>query len=361
MVDNHIERIDWGALGRVAADVDTGEPFDAAAVRSLALELWRSESLPAEADRRRRRVLMGLRSPYTAFASGEQLRDLVVDGFWAPYFAASTPLMERALASLGRQCIAPFRAEDLVRVLRALLDGLQGQSTMEPGSVTAELYANVLTGLLVTLTVPVGRDESLADVEAALRGPSRRADTTDMAQLRATAISALGLFDRDVTNVTFSQVAAVTGMSIDALIQQFGTVRRVAAMAFAQVLARVQESATRHLSHDPMRALADTLCDIARMAQQHPHVAAALLYERSEQAVSGNARSTASRVGVDIRAAVPLSIAVAGVLGAVAGSSGVDVDSLAADMVDLTLLYAGTRSSWAPADVARRAVSLLPT
>lgn len=270
------------------------------------------------------------------------------------------PLVDQALDVIGRTLIPPFRTEDVVRLLRAVLDGLVAQSLLEPGAIDSRFYADALTGVLVTLTAPSGRDESLADLEAVLTAATGATEQFEVVLVQDLAISALHLFDRNVERLTFSQIAAALEQPIGVLLEKYVTVRRMAAIAFAEVLPRVEESAARYLTADPVRALADTLCDIARMAQQHPHVAAALLYERSEQASVALAGRWWAGTSADIRFAVPLSDRVAQVLAAVPSAAGVDVASLADDMVDLTLLFAGTRSSWSPADVAHRAVSLLP-
>jgi AcrR family transcriptional regulator len=359
MVDHHMDRGDRLVREQLSAQVAAGLHFHAASVRAVAVEVWGSETSEAEAIHRRRRAILSHTSE-TSFASGERLGDLILDRFWRPYLDASIPLVDRALDVIGRTTIPPFCNEDIVRLLRAVLDGLVAQSLLEPGRIDSHFYADALTGVLVTLTAPTGRDQSLADLEGSLTAPGDRAQAGDVDSVRKLAVSALDQFDRTLDDVTFSQIAAATDTRVDLLFHWYGTVRRMAAVAFADVLPRLERSSTRYLATDPMRALADTLCDVARMAQQHPHVAAALVFERSEQAVAGPEHRDWVGTSADVTFAVPIADGVARVLGRVPLPDGLDVIGLAADMVDLTLLYAGTRLSWAPADVAGRAISLLP-
>lgn len=114
---------------------------------------------------------------------------------------------------------------------------------------------------------------------------------------------AAGLFSEGYADVGLAVVAAAAGadVSVESIVDAFGTSRSVAAVSFARHLDAVAVAAVRRRDTSVEVALLDVVTEWPR-AQAEPWVAVALVHER----VLAESSRSHQLVGLDVRRGVPL-------------------------------------------------------
>lgn len=350
MVDHlldHRPTTELEVLEAVLREEDAGVDL----IRAAAEADWAIHAEPNVRAASLREALVENRASLTVFPDGSDLRSKLDEG-WRRFLTSMVPLYDRFLEATDRSMVPPLDTARLARVLSALTDGLYRQSILQPTEVDDELYASLISMLATALTTPASRRASLEDVELELRRSIPVPAGAD--RLQEIAIAVADLFEVGVPAVTFSQIGQCAGISAREVAEMFGTVRRVAAVSFAEFLPDLVRSANRHRRTDPSRALCDVLCDIARGAQRRPTTALSLLRERAE-ANLGLPEPT----GIDIRFVVPIALCVMTPLAEVPGVRWEDVPATSANLIDVCLLLGSTRPNLSPAEIAASAVGML--
>src|SRR5690606_25310500 len=129
------------------------------------------------------------------------------------------PSFERVLAALEREMMPPFDALDLAVALLALAAGLQMRRGGDDDSAREDLYADIVTALVVTVTRPAGErveGGELAALEVQLgapRVPSVPADDGTETWRRIADAAAPLFVGRLVSEVRVAEIAEVAGVS----------------------------------------------------------------------------------------------------------------------------------------------------
>jgi AcrR family transcriptional regulator len=325
------------------------------AIRSACELNW--NRLTSEEQQRYMRRLMRLFAGTGSTVDGARLSELLRSRYWGRFVPDVEELYDRILSQLGLRWREPFDAGVLARAGA----GWWIQQWMVDRSLRARTYADVLVALVSAATVPADHAGEIAELELALPeifrevGADHR-DAVDFPERHQLAARAAPLFDDDFDDVTLTDVARAMGLPVREVSTRFGSVRRVAALAFARHLPAVDEAGARRTHLDPMVGLADLLCELARRAQSDRQCARALLAERI-----GAQLDAPQAVEVDdIRISVPLGPLLFEVARPVTDLGPEQLYDVAALMVDTALDYAMTRPDAAPAAVADLVLRLLP-
>ena len=262
---------------------------------------------------------------------------------------------------VGRAPIEPFTLDRLATAFTALFQGLVLRHAVEPEAVDDDLFPDLVSVLVSSLSQPQGADHRMADLVAPFaivhgdtpqaRSGARRRRETMVRILDASA----GLFADGWESITASEIAERAGVSVQTVLNQFHSVRAVAASTFAVHVPGVIEAAEMARTGDAGSGgiLHAMLVALAEGAAEDPACARALLAERSATALQrGNHRGR-----FDIRLEVPLDDAVLG------GLDGLDLGDaepadLSVTLVDFVLGHAMIRAGRA-AETADLALSLV--
>jgi AcrR family transcriptional regulator len=244
-------------------------------------------------------------------------------------------MSEEVLRRSRRTPVEPFTVERMVLALTALFNGLAQRHALDPGAVDDELFADVASVLVATLTQPVGSRRHVEDV-AALDGlglsPQARVGALRRDATRRRIVErAAGLFADGWDDVTASDVADRSGVSTQTVLNAFGSVRSVAAATFGRHL---QTVALPEDGRSGVEALRSVLVQLAAAASADAGAARALLDERLDD----RHRRPLERSGVD--EFVPLAELVEPLVAAVLegdGDEGPSADELTGAVVDLVL------------------------
>jgi AcrR family transcriptional regulator len=190
---------------------------------------------------------------------------------------AMLPAYRRGLAAIGREVMPPFHEHDLAVALTALGAGLRARHIAEAGSVRPDLYADLVSALVIAVTRPVGEQvretETLSDrdrpvvVRPGNVGPERPGSTW-----RQIAEAAAPLFaERMVGDVKVVEIAEVAGVSASTVYQRFGSVGAVAAAGWAQLLPELEAIASKPLTTDegPILRMEQVLMRYIQLARQN--------------------------------------------------------------------------------------------
>jgi AcrR family transcriptional regulator len=320
--------------------------FDAEAIRAGILGYWQLRARPEERQRAHRSRLLASRAWQTTMPDGRHLDQVLVEGMARSHVELDAPSLDALLERLGRQWVPPFETSTVVRIVEAMCAGLLDQAELEPGSIDEQVFADALSAILLTFSHHAPAAAGIADFGVAdLAAPS-----DDLRHAQEIAAASIGVFDRDPAELTLSQVALETGRQHSELTELFGTVRRMAAIAFVVAYPAVAESANRRLLTDPDRAVVDALCDIARTARDHPHVARALLAERRADP------DPTAGPAIEIRMAVPIGLALSPALRMTGRVPSADLARVVGEMIEVVLEVASSNPRLAPADVAVEAL-----
>ena len=244
-------------------------------------------------------------------------------------------MSEEVLRRSRRTPVDPFTVERMVVALTALFNGLAQRHALDPDAVDDELFADVVTVLVATLTQPVGSRRHVEDV-AALDGldlsPQARVGALRRDATRRRIVErAAGLFADGWDEVTASDVADRAGVSTQTVLNAFGSVRSVAAATFGR---HVQAAEVPDDGESGTAALRSVLVQLAVAASADAGAARALLDERLDD----RHRRPLERPGVD--EFVPLAELVGPLVVGVVGddpSARPSADELTGAVVDLVL------------------------
>lgn len=331
----------------------------AAAVRAAAQFNWDIINSVEELDieRRLRRVLILALGPG---ASAAALRSRLRSELWGECRGLIEHMLQALLDSAGRRLVDPITVADMAQLSGALADGLLTERLSGDVEIRSGLYADAVVALMQALSVPDGVQRTFADVDAGLRRLATRPaapDTTDPVDV---ACAAAGLFSEGYADVGLAAVAAAAGadVSVESIVDAFGTSRSVAAVSFARHLDAVAAAAVRRRDTSVEVALSDVVTELARRAQTEPWVAAALVHERVLARVSDPDRL----VGLDVRRAVPLDDLIGDLLAELRpGWERREVDATAALVVDAVLNQSAGRSEEALGALVARVLRLVPS
>lgn len=273
----------------------------------------------------------------------------------------ATATWQLILDRTGRTIVRPFTLERLATVLTAMFHGLAIRSAVDPDQVDDKLFADVVTTLAATVTIPAVTPAHRADPGIPVRedaslspqarsGARRRRATRS----RITAASA-DLFSHGWEGISVTDVAERAGVSPQTVINLFRSVRTVAATTFARHVGPIR-AATDRLPSDaaPIDVLRTALVSLAECVTSDPEGARALLAERLEIAL----HSGAHLVEHDVRVEVPLTEILIDPLGQL-GLEATELIETATTLVDFVLGHGLTRPS-READTAELALRLLP-
>ncbi|HAS13334.1 MAG TPA: hypothetical protein DCS55_22915 [Acidimicrobiaceae bacterium] len=168
--------------------------------------------------------------------------------------ASVLPAYRRGLASIGREMMPPFTDGDLAVALTAIGAGLKARRIADPDAVRPELYADLVSALVIGVTRPVGEQvegSELSSLERQLVSPpsSVLPPKAGSGTWRHIAEAAAPLFsDRRVGEVKVAEVAAAAGVSASTVYHQFGTVSAVAAAGWIRYLPELEAISTEPLT-----------------------------------------------------------------------------------------------------------------
>jgi AcrR family transcriptional regulator len=328
----------------------------AGAIRGACALNWQRLTSPDQVRFMRR--LMRLLAGTGSAVDGARQAELIRTQYWGRFLPEVEELYDRILSRLGLQWREPFDATALARAGA----GWWVQQWMVDPSVRPETYADVFVALVSAATVPADHAGEIAELELALPQifddvGANDAEPVDLDELHALAARTAPLFDAGYEEVTMTDLARAIGLPVREVSERFGSVRRVAALAFARHLPAVEEAAARRAHVDPLVGLADLLCELARCAQADRQCARALLGERIK------AQMEAPRVKRpdDIRAQVAFGPALFRSAAEVSDLSPNELYDVVALVVDTVLTRSITRPETSPAAVADTALQLFPT
>lgn len=208
------------------------------------------------------------------------------------------PAYRRGLKAIGREVMPPFREHDLAVALTALGAGLRARHVADAGSVRPDLYADLVSALVIAVTRPVGEQvretETLADLDRPVvvrpgTVKPERAGTT----WRQIAEAAAPLFaERMVGDVKIAEIAEVAGVSPSTVYQRFGSVSAVAAAGWAQLLPELEGIASKPLTTEegPILRMEQVLTRYIQLGRQNRGALEGQMLEALAGASSGPER-----------------------------------------------------------------------
>jgi AcrR family transcriptional regulator len=264
-------------------------------------------------------------------------------------------LLERT----GLTLIEGFTTGRMSTALTALWQGLQLRRALEPAAVDDDLFPEVAT--LLTAAVVQGRgvrrrlEDAAAPLDEADLSPQARSGARRRRQTRRRIIEAsTGRFDHGWEEVTATEVAEWSEVSVQTVFNLFQSVRGVAASTFRRHYRAYDEAVQSRLPTDPLDALRAGLVVLALAAAQDPEPARALLSER----LAAHGRHGDTLVEGDIRVELPLVLVAVQPLERMGldGTTAVDVGST---LVNFVLAHAIPRPGRAD-ETVELALRLLP-
>lgn len=284
---------------------------------------------------------------------GAAMRSVIQVQYWDVFRPQLEQMLDITFLGAGRCLVEPFTTHDLAIVGGALAEGMLLESAVRPADIRDDLYADAMVALARSVTVPVARQRSMAEIGAELH-LGALGERSGAAQFVAIAQAAAPLFDDGFDDVGFASIleSSDVDLPVESLLEAFGSARMVAAVSFSRHIADLRAASERRRSISDELALADVVLTLARAAQAEPWVALALAQERLEAGV----RSVGD--GIDgVSTLVPLDDVVAPLL---AGADQRERSVLAATVVDLTLSMAAVRPTEALSTLVARVMQILP-
>jgi AcrR family transcriptional regulator len=260
-----------------------------------------------------------------------------------------------AAESAGCRLLSPLTYEDLAQAGAALSVGLQHAWGCRPESVRPDLLGDILTAVCSAVLVSADRPGAIQELDASLPLPPASPPVAPQ-ELLANAASVAHLFSADVDVPTTAEIGAQLACTPTELVHRFGSIRRVAAMAFARHLPDVEAATLRRPGAMAEVRLADGLQELARCVWADRVCAKALLVERLEEEAEGESGTQRGRIG-DL---VPLSAGLRQPLGELIGGSRTECEDLAKVMVDLVLGYGVTHPQGSLSRLTELAMRLVP-
>lgn len=238
----------------------------------------------------------------------------------------------------GRVMVEPFTVDRVVVGLGALFQGLAQRHAVDPDLVDDQLFADMATVLIATLTQPAGAGRRVADItrfdpasdDADPVSPQARAGAARRQTTRRRIVAAaVGAFADGWQHVTAAEVATLSGVSTQTVLNAFGSVQGVAAATFTRHAAEL--AALAAAPGGDREVLARTLHRLAELGATEPGAARALLDARLEPHLHGSAQLPVDELVALDDVLVPVVAACA---------DGEDPTELTAALVDLTLRQA---------------------
>ncbi len=200
---------------------------------------------------------------------------------------AVVPAYADATRALGREMLPPFTVDDLAVILAAFADGLLMRSGVDPDGVRDDLFADLVSALVIALTRPVSERaerSELATLEAQLGGPPpvRGDGEGARGRWRHIAEAAAPLFaERRVSEVRVSEIAAAAGVSTSTVYHQFGSVSAVAAAGWWQHLPELEAISSRPLTADegPVQRIEQVLTRFVELCRENRGMLEGLVLE----------------------------------------------------------------------------------
>lgn len=205
------------------------------------------------------------------------------------------PAYRSGLEAIGREVMPPFSEHDLAVVLTALGAGLKARHVADPASVRNELYADLVSALVIAVTRPVGEQVREVETLSALDRPvvvrtgpvaPERASTTWFQIAEAAA----PLFaERPLNDVRIAEIAEVAGVSASTVYHQFGSVSAVAAAGWTRHLPELEAIASRPLTTDegPIVRMEQVLTRYIQLARENRGALEGQVLEGVARASSG--------------------------------------------------------------------------
>jgi len=312
------------------------------AIRAASLHVWEEFTTDPRlaAATRRLLLLQAHRDTLLPQPDGDaRTVGQLVDRTMAEGERAGIAMSAEVLRRSRRVPVEPFTVDRLVVALTGLFNGLAQRHALDPGAVDDELFADVVTVLVATLTQPLGSRRQVDDV-AALAGldlsPQARVGAMRRDATRRRIVErAAGLFTDGWEEVTASEVADRSGVSTQTVLNAFSSVRLVAAATFGRHLPPLAAAAGADGDDaTPTDRLHRVLVGLATAAAADAGAARALLDERLDD----RHRRPLERPRVD--EFVPLVELVEPLVGEVLGTDPAarpSVDELTGATVDLVL------------------------
>jgi AcrR family transcriptional regulator len=311
----------------------------AATVREAAAANWTVLTSPEEVvfERRLTRCYSA-----TGVEDGGAVVERSLERFNRLWVEELAVVYERAAAAMGLRPVEPFTFKEIAQVIAAMTEGLLHHWMCDPHSVRDELLADLAVVIASVLTAPA--DQSVALEEISARLPSGAVTAREGRAADVTAAAGVApLFTDGLDGVTLTEVAEALGWLPDAVLERFGSVRRVAAVSFARHLPEVEQAALRRKGATPAVRLTDAAFELARRVEGDPWCALALHLERLEARARDAATPGSSQPDRGIDLLVPISRQFQTLLPEVRGELPDSCEEPADLLVDMVLGYGSTR------------------
>ena len=213
------------------------------------------------------------------------------------------------LEAAGRTIAEPFDSDRLTVALTAMFHGLVIRHAVDPDAVDDELFGDVTAAVAMSVTVPRGgrlRDDDLDQplFDESRLSPQARSGARRRRETRGRITEATtGAFGAGWEEVSISEIAEMSGVSPQTVINLFSSPRAVAASTFVRHTADIRALANEMLQADPLDALRATLTRLAECVSADTEPARALLSERLAVLLHHGTEITE----MDIRVEVPLA------------------------------------------------------
>lgn len=219
------------------------------------------------------------------------------------------PAYERGLRSIRREMVPPFTVHELSIALSALATGLEMRASVDPDAVRSDLFTDLVSVFVTTITRPASERVEEADApdvgrverpSGPLREPTR--GTRDQVAEAAAPLFA----SRRVGEVKIAEIAEVAGVSPSTVYHQFGRVSAVAAASWVQHLPELEAIATEPLTtrEGPVVRLEQLLTRFIQIARENRGALEGLVLETVAGASEGHRRAVAGPIGSLIAAHV---------------------------------------------------------
>jgi len=221
----------------------------------------------------------------------------------------ATATWQTLLASADRTLTEPFDIDRLAVALTATFHGLMIRHAIDPDAVDDELFGDVAAAIAMAITVPRGgrlRDDDLLRplIDESRLSPQARSGARRRRETRGRITDAsTGAFGAGWEEVSVSEIAEMSGVSPQTVINLFTSSRAVAASTFVRHTTDIRAVSTELLDADPLDALRTTLTRLAECVSADTEPARALLSERLAVLLHRGTELT----DMDIRVEVPLA------------------------------------------------------
>jgi AcrR family transcriptional regulator len=216
-------------------------------------------------------------SEQTARTGADLLREL-----YQETTEVGVPHYRRIIAGLGRDMLPPFRHQDLSVALTALVEGLQLRAGVDPDAASPELFADLVSAIILALTQPRSQRTNLEMLELSLAPGEASTELPDADWWARTVEAATPLFEaRHPDQVQVVEIASAAGVDVRTIYHHFGSVRAIAAATFVRYVPELRAISARPYGDDeePEARIEELLLRMVECACVHRGVTEALLDE----------------------------------------------------------------------------------